>query len=392
MTQTKDQPQNQTPKQVQKKIVEWSIVNFYKDAWALIKSNKKLLILGVAAVVFSSGSGNSFNRAGDNISDSIDEQVKEEEFDFESLEQDLDLDYDYEDEYYNLEEDEDFAEDFLMDEEVEESIDPWEDMLKPALKAVPVPIYFLIGVEIAVSIIFMFIFGIVVQAWARGALVGGIGEADKSKDWQLSTVARNTWRRVKSIVWLQFVPWIIFVFALFVVIIMIVILTAIVSAAETLANSPLMSIASVLLAIAFVTAIFVYAIKIILAQIMGLRFIMLENLGGNDAFKKAYTMGKGNVFKMLRLGVVNTIVGAIVSMIIAVPFVLIMIIVAFALVPQFEDGLPSAGTIISAVLSGGVLLLIMIVLMSIFSVVFTTFKAATWHYAYKYLRVNPKNK
>ncbi len=377
------------PKQTQTTLKDWSISTFYSKAWALTKENKKLWILGLAVTIFASGgSSNNFNFGDMFDSGSEDKSSQyEEEVGFlptpvEAQTKDYTLDssiseettenpeslvlLDAEFNLLNLDESMDSEagqEDFEGSEEFSIFFNALGQSMQNVFKNLPLWIYPLFAIEMIIFIIYAVIFGFFASSWSVAALIKGIARADQDADWSLTEVSQSSIKHVKSLIWLSIVPTI-----------AIVVFSALVMAVVGIAIAIFKEWGLLTMFVAAIGLVYVW-FRYLVALTWAIRHCVLEEMRGMESIKKGWTTASKTIFKTFRLGIANTIVSMLVSIVVFLP----LIGVAMATVlPQILLGSFSPLAFIPAV----IVLFITLPVSGLVQGILTVFTYATWHYGF----------
>ncbi len=284
----------------------WSIWGFYKKSWKLAWTHKKLWILGVAVMVFTSGSGNSGSRSKNRDEDRKDRYQVEASVTSPATESST----------LSEEELESFFKAAgLENGEMTKRLDPFAQPPLSSLKAgftqVPLFIKGLAIIEVIGLFIALVVFGTISSTWALSALMTGVLAASRDKLGTLAEVTRESFKHLKPLIWVAIVPTLVFML-LFVIVMAVFGVTL-----GILVN--IVPIIGILSTIAFIVFGVFAILRFIAAQIWATRFVVNDNLSGAEAFKQGNALGKHTYWKILRLGTANLIVALLIFGLIFAP-------------------------------------------------------------------------
>lgn len=325
-----------------KNAPDWTIADLYQRSFEVIKKNKILWIFGIAAAGAGLGNYSNFRSFGNFDSDT-----------FKNLPGNL-----FKDAPANP-----------SVEHLTQVLGSSTDVLSQLFTTVPAYLYILLGLELLLVFIFGMIITLIYKAWADGALIYGIQMASQNATLSIQDLSEKSFTSIKPLIWLQIVPWLIFL---------------LISAALSAISISLITIGStriVGLIFLFVSLlIIVYGLILLnLSSIWALRKIVLDKQKAADALKLGYKIAREKYWSMSLLGAVNAILGILI-MIIPAALIIAPIIGGVFLIlknPSFLPGL---------IIGGAILFLILIIALQIIGGILYSFKACIWTLAYNSIK------
>lgn len=309
-----------------------NLEKIYRKAIDIALKNKPIWVIGVAVAVFSGG---GFNLSQNfNIGD------------FNELKRDLDP----------------------------QIFNQLSEYFKDLLGSVPTYLWVLFGLSFILALIVGFVFSLVVRNWAIGSLIGGINDAIDQKVVTLKSSSAHGIRGLKSLIWLNLVPWFLYFLTFLVVIFLIIILFVI--------FWPLRILAILVLGTLSVLAFLALAA----IQIWATRVAVLEGKSGKESFFEGWQLVKEHLFKMIVLGCSNTCISCLSGCVLSC-FV-ITIIVPLGLSGAFFYSLSHENPIITfGLLTIGLIFIIPLLLgIILFQGIYTVFNYSTWNILYREIR------
>ena len=246
-------------------------------------------------------------------------------------------------------------------------------------RSIPTEVWLALGASIILSIAIGFIFSLFVKNWAIGSLIGGINDAYDDKTVTLKTASEHGIRSLKSLIWLNIVPW----FLYFLVVLFFVSTSVILF----LVFWPL----GLLAAILFAVPTFLSYLAIAAIQIWATRVAVIESKSGKEAFSEGWRMVKEHILKMIGLGCLNTIIGCFsgcllscLAGIIILPFVISG--AAFYFIS------PNKATVVPIIILAALLgILLFLLLNMLFNGIYTVFNYSTWNVLYRQILEENEN-
>jgi hypothetical protein len=283
----------------------WSIWGFYKKSWKLTWNNKKLWILGVAVMVFTSSGSNSSrseNRDEDRKNRyQVEAQVTPPATDSTAItEQELE----------SL-----FKTAGIQNDALAKRMDPFSQPPLSSLKAgfVQVPLFIkgLAVIEAVGLFIALVVFGTISSTWAMSALMNGVLAASKDKLGTLAEVTRQSFKNIKPLIWVAIVPSVVFILLGGIALVLFGFTLGI------LVN--IVPIIGILLLIVFIILGVYGILRFIAAEVWATLFVVNNKLSGAEAFKQGNALGKHTYWKIVRLGTVNLILALLIYGILFAP-------------------------------------------------------------------------
>lgn len=339
---------------------EWSIWSFYRKAWKITWKHKKLWVLGFAVAIYASGGSyrsNSFpknNSQKSTTPTSVSRTQTTPKITTAPAPSPTSTFKPGPVGILNV-----------APASGENSSDPLS-LIVLGITSVPLPFYILFGVEVLAFFIFAIILRFVTMGWAKAALILGVRDAVEKNTVDLTAAAQQALGRIKSMIWVDLVPW------------LLVLLAVIGGTIATFIVGAVFPPVAILLGIVLTIFGAYVFIRVALASIFAERYVALDKMSGKAAFEKAYAFVKGNLWKTGRLGVANVLTAAIASAL-AIFFLVILAVVfalPFILTKQVNFYL------LAAILP---ILLLVISVLSILNCVLKVFSYTTWYFALQYV-------
>lgn len=201
------------------------------------------------------------------------------------------------------------------------------------LKQVPPQTWALLVVGILLSIILGIIVRWVALAWAQGALIGGLNDADENKTVTLKTTTTYGIKSLKDLI----------IFSVISALIWLGIIVGFLAVFGLVALA--LSFSKALMIVWLVTAGFLVLLTIFVASVLfamisvyAQRLIVLEGIKPWDAWKKGLSLSKGNFLNTVLMGLLNSVVGCVVGCGTMVVIVVILGIPALVFAFPFFSG------------------------------------------------------
>lgn len=380
----------------------WSITNFYKQAWKITKENKKLWILGFAVALFASGGSNfnssNFRESSQPESEEIQEQVLREQFDLteEELAEMEETGMDLEQQMLLLQEagadlEELQNEDLGLNSEefpaavmsqlgaLNETTDKLGQFVA-GLKQVNQEVYALLSIQIFIMVAIGFVLAWVASAWSRAALIKGVSVAAAKETVNLAEISTAALKRIKSVIYLDIVPGLKFFLKVLLALLGLIIVAAVMSGliAVVAKQEAVAGLVILGLVIAAFLAFFYYFIKLLVSLLWSYRFCVLSKLGGKESFAKGKTTAVGNLRKTFRLGLTNILAGILIPLALFLP--VIILVFRIVLKGDFFENL-SPWSILPIIIA----LLITVPFVVVIGAAWQVFAYSTWHLGFKVL-------
>lgn len=239
------------------------------------------------------------------------------------------------------------------------------------ISSIPIFIWLIFFLSLFLSLVIGFIFTLVVRNWALGSLIGGISEALEEKIVTLKTSSEHGIKSLKNLLWLNIIPWLLYLLILLPLIIFVIILLNLLL--------PLGFILAVILALLALIGL----LAIAAIQIWATRVAVLEGKSGEESFFEGWQLVKDHLFKMVVLGCSNTCISCLSGCVLSC-FV-ITIIVPLGLSGAFFYSLSHENPIITfGLLAIGLIFIIPLLLgIILFRGIYTVFNYSTWNILYR---------
>ncbi len=317
---------------------KWSIGRFYGQAWKLAWQHKVLWILGMAVVLYASGSyrANTFSRPAQNSTQP--QKVSALILSPSSLP--------------------------AASAPPTAKDSPFVDAARQAATHVHPAVYVLLFIEITAFVIAVLVFRFVLLGWSKSALIIGVHTAAEKKTINLTEIARAAMQRIRPMIFLNLVP----VLLLLAIALIVAIAFFLIAAVAKILIIPLVLV----YLIGAVYLVFRLGSALIYAE----RYCALEKFSGKTALEKGDELAKGNLWKSGRLAILNWIVGLISQVLVTVLF-----LGAFVL-PFGFLWIYLKSPLIVLLVPLAVIILMFALWVSAFWKVFTY---AAWHFAFRYL-------
>jgi hypothetical protein len=323
---------------------DWEIGTLYSQAWNIVKKNKILWILGIAA-----GGGVSFNSFS-NINSSTIQNL------------------------FNKPGNENLQQKTSQVLGAATS-SPFNESIKAIFSHIPFSIYLTLSLELLILVLIGLVITVIYSAWIHGLLIASTDQAAAGEKVDLGQASHKVIPRIPSIVWLQIIPGLVFFVSIVVVSLVLIFLFA----SKILV---LQIIAGILTVIAIGALIF-WGIMLNFSQIWAIRQAVLEGKYGKAALFSGFRVAKKKFWSMALLGFVNNILvgfaslGAFIAAIIAIVILIIIGFVFVKLVPP----------LLAPMIIIGVILLIPVGIgLSLIGGFANSFKATVWTLAYRQIK------
>lgn len=318
---------------------DWEISDLYKRAFEIVKKNKILWVFGAALAGLSSNF-NSNSRSS---------------FDSDSFQK-----------IFN-----NAPKEASPSAEINQVLGAAATDFGQIFSNIPMYVYLLLGAEILLLVIFGIVTSLIYRAWVEGSLLIGTKDASEGKKVEIASSSERAFRVLKPMIFLNVVPGLLLTLisvAVFGLIILGFVFGDIV----------------LKVILGFVTLIcvllLIYAIIMLtLTSTWAVRKAAFEQLGGKEAFKASIGIARKKFWPSLLLGVVNTILAAVVTM---VPVAVLVAIIA-ASVAGF---IFSKNLGLSLIATVAVLIVPFMVIMNVLGGVIAAFKASVWTLAYEKIK------
>lgn len=324
---------------------DWDIGNLYSKSWNIVKNNKVTWIFGAAVSALAAGSSgyssNGGSSGGENIQ-KIFENVPKEATEGAKLTQVLG-----------------------------ESTGPVQQLLGDIFHAIPIYFYLILGIEVAILIILGIVIRFIYSAWSNAGLIQSIQSAYLNKKPTIAESAQKAFPYIKSLIALELIPLLFFILVIPISIIVFV-------AAFWVGSWPLRIFFGLLLVVEVILLIYVSLVMTV-GVIWGTRQVIISGKGAKEAFWSGIRIARRKFWSSILLGLVNTIVSGLISVI---PIVIIIGIVVAGVVSYLMTETISPVLIVIGVFA----FIVVMVAMTIIGAIVTAFKASVWTIAYNQIK------
>ena len=233
--------------------------------------------------------------------------------------------------------------------------------------------WFVLGLIVFFVIIVGMVIIWILTSWAKGALIQGLDDADNEKEVTLKSISPYGISNIKKLMIFSLISFGMGLALLLVVSIFVGIGFLIYSFAGS-STTVLLVLLGVLLAFVFIILIAIFTMVSIYAE----RLMVLKGLGPWEAWKKGFSLSKGNFFPTFIMGIINSIIGFSVGCLGMIALLILFAVPGFLIIyPIFKDGfnVPSAPQIFAII----VLFFLFISINLAIKAVFTVFNYGNWN-------------
>ncbi len=316
---------------------DWSIESLYRQAWEIVKTYKVLWLLGIAA-----GAGSGLNlRSLSNFDSEIFSRF------FQSSQKG-------------------------NDSVLGDSTSILLENLSYLFSAVPSWVFVLLIVEAVIFTLAGFALAIIFQNWSEAALLQGIQAAIHKQAVSIRTTSEKALSNIIPLIKVTFLPYLVLGATILVVFPLLFIGLS--------SGSSLQGVFGLLMGIwllVFIIAFLLLALTLIWAT----RAVVINRQSPMEALKHGYMLAKIHFWRMLGLGIVNSLASIVV---IAIPIAVIAGIFAAAFLTIHSEQLFA----MKLVITGGILIFAFIILLQLLGGIITAFKATVWSLAYQLVHKN----
>lgn len=317
-----------------------------KRSWQITWKNKWLWVVGLVLGAFGGGGGN-YNYSGSGSGSSSSNNLPN-----------------------NLPKD--------LPKETSQVLGAATDFLKNWFGQVPVATWVLLGLAILFVVIFFIVISMIIVAWAKGALIAGLKDADEEKEVNLKTMAPSGIASMKNLI----------IFNLISLGLMIVLVVGsfalvglpglILSAVQTTLGTIWFVLSGIAVFLTFMVLVFLFAVLTIYAE----RLIVLKGLSPWQAWKKGFSLGKKQFIPTLVMGIINNCLGCGVGCLAVLAILIVLGIPAFIiLAPMFANGFQFPA--LWQIISGLIILFLGIYSTALVTAIMIVFKYGTWNLLFK---------
>lgn len=336
---------------------DWSISELYEKSWEIIKKNKVLWVFGMA-LAGAGSSFSSFSNSSSNFKDLINPSSSPLASPASNqISQVLGAAASNP----NLP---DIGQIIL--------ILPWYLYLilgnmAPILASIPWYLYLILGLEILALVILGYTISIIYSVWSHASLIQGVQKALGSEKLTIADTSEKAFPAIKSLAFLSIVP-------SFVIVGVGIVMSAVFIFLLTLGGAVFKIIAGLLLAV-WVVFFLLALIMLSLTLIWSYREVILRQKPAMEAFKRGYYLAKKKLWSMLLLGLVNTILSAVVT---GIPIVVAfgVVVGGFLSLSAFKD------LAVVLIILGTILFFVVIIGLTLLGGILNAFKTSVWTIAY----------
>lgn len=321
---------------------DWNISELYSRAWVVIKKNKILWVLGAAA-----GVGSSYNFRSSNFNSD----------DFQKL--------------FNQNPSTQNAPQKLTEVLGASTNKPFTDAVVNLFSSVPIGWYFLGALELILVVVLGLVIMTIYQSWSQGMLLQATATALLDQKVTIADTAKLVLPKLKSLLWLNIIPGLVFFLAITVAVMVITLGIA-------LTPFPI-KILFIILAVVSLGAAIYWGIFLAASLIWAPREILLNNQSGKASLIAGYKIAKKKFWASLLLGVVNNILAAVIFL---VPILIGVAFVVGVIFAGFKSTVPLPLIIVAGVITGLPILIGFMLLGGIIA----GFKAVVWTDAYSKIK------
>lgn len=306
---------------------DWSIKHFYKEAWQIVKTHKVLWLFGIAA-----GASTGFN-----LSD----------IPFERL-------------FPNTSQQENNS-------ILGNSTSVLVENLSYLFSAIPLWVYALLILEAVILFLIMIGLAIVFQHWATASLLDGISNAIHKRPVSIKSSSERGFASIIPLIQVTLIPYLLLGAGAMLVFILLFL-------GFSLAGPSVQGLFGLLLFIA-VVAFFIIFLLLTLTLIWAVRLVVNDHVPPRPALSHGFTLAKAHFWRMLGLGIVNSLMSILV-------FVVPIAILSGIFLAGFLTYDANKSLIGSLLGIGGMLILLFVLAIQLLSGILTAFKATVWTLAY----------
>jgi len=319
---------------------DWSIEDLYKKAWAIVRNNKVLWIFAAAAgggMSFNNSFSNSFNSDGN---------------DFYKLQQFFQNNPDVGSEKLSV---------------LGAASSSLPDIFSQLITPVNIGLLIFLILEFLLLMLFGIIITLTYQAFANGALLESIQTCIKGGKANITDSANAAFKHIKRLIFLQIVPGLITA--------LVFVIGFLIAGMGIALSNGIVRGYFILSIIALIVIAFVSFIMLTLILIWATRIVVVENTTALESLSKAFILAKKKFWSSLLLGIVNSVLTGILTLI---PIFIMIVVVIGGLILAWQVESLRIPLVVFSV----PLLLSVIVVLTIATAVIHAFKATVWSLAY----------
>jgi hypothetical protein len=245
--------------------------------------------------------------------------------------------------------------------------------------------WFILGLIVFFVIIFGTVVIWILTSWAKGALIQGLEDADNEKEVTLKSISPYGISNIKKLMIFGLISFGMSLILFLGVSIFVGIGYLIYSFAGS-SSTILLVLLGILLAFIFIILIAIFTMISVYAE----RLMVLKGLVPWEAWKKGFSLSKGNFFPTFIMGIINSIIGFSVGCLGMIALLILFAIPGFLIIyPIFKDGFkfPSQSQIFAII----VLFFLFTSINIAIKAVFTVFNYGNWNLFFKQI-INKEEK
>lgn len=252
------------------------------------------------------------------------------------------------------------------------------NIIKDWFYSVPLSTWIFIGIGLLTIICIWIIVSLIIQSWAKGALIYGINQADEGKDTSLISCSPRGIAKIKHLIIFGLISICITV-GIFLLFGFVLLLGYLVFNFSSILQSLWLILGVIIAVLSIIVLMIIFAMLSIYAE----RLIVLYDHSPWQAWKKGLSLSKNNFLPTLIMGVLNMTIGCTVSCLSLMIILLILAVPAIILiVPIFKDGFHMSD--IPTILGGCLLLLLLFIYANyLVGALMTVFKFSNWTLLFK---------
>lgn len=252
------------------------------------------------------------------------------------------------------------------------------DAFRTWVDSVPPSKWIILVLGFVLLILFFVAAGLVLKAWAKGALITGLAEADEGREVTLLNTSPKGLAAIKSLIVYGFL---VLGITLFLTLFLLVVFGGS-YLFLVLVNSSLKLLWTILGVLFGGLALLLALVLLAMTDIYAERLIVLYHYSPWQAWKKGLSLSKGSFLPTLIMGIINTAVGCSVGCLGTIILMVILGIPALiTILPVFKDGLHWPGW--PTLLFLGAIFFIFINLNYLIKALLTVFNYSNWNLFFK---------
>ena len=233
--------------------------------------------------------------------------------------------------------------------------------------------WILVVIAVVFSVLFLVIIGVILQNWAKGALIAGLQMAANNETVTLLNTSPRGISSLKNLIIYSSIEFLVFL----VLAILSLLLIGLFFLLGTV--SPVMAVVVTILgAIVGGLTLIVVLLLLAMVNIYAQRLIVIKGYSPWQAWKQALAMSKKSFLETIVMGIINLVIGCVAGCLTTIVSLIIVGVPALILlIPQFRDGfhLPGVPTIILL----GLLILVFVHINLVVRAIIVIFNYANWN-------------